>query len=198
MDSLFRCIESINCLHHYLANFPDIVCVNFENDIINTPRLSLEPMSPVDNEFIFELVNTKGWLKFIGNRNVKSLADADAYIKKILDNNNVFYWIVKHKETKEKLGVVTYIKRDYLEYHDIGFAFLPVFANHGYAYEAANGLLNHLIKTHNLKHILATTIPENTKSINLLKKIGLTFEKEICIANEKLHVYGFSTHRLHD
>lgn len=168
----------------------------FENAIITTHRLSLEPMSPVDNEFIFKLVNTEGWLKFIGNRNVGSLADADAYIKKILDNNNVFYWIVKHKETKEKLGVVTYIKRDYLEHHDIGFAFLPVFANNGYAYEAANGLLLHLIKTHNLKHILAVTIPENIKSINLLKKIGLSFEKEICIANEKLHVYGFSTHKL--
>lgn len=172
--------------------------MNFENDIINTPRLSLEPMSPVDNEFIFELVNTEGWLKFIGNRNVGSLADADVYIKKILENNNVFYWVVVHKDTKEKLGVVTCIKRDYLEHHDIGFAFLPVSANHGYAYEAVNGLLHHLIKTHNLEHILATTIPENIKSINLLKKIGLTFEKEICIANEKLHVYGVSTHRLQD
>jgi RimJ/RimL family protein N-acetyltransferase len=48
----------------------------------------------------------------------------------------------------------------------------------------------HLIKEHHLKHILATTIPENIRSVKLLKKIGLTFEKEIEISNEKLHVYG--------
>jgi RimJ/RimL family protein N-acetyltransferase len=164
--------------------------MNFAEDIITTGRLLVEPMSPADSDFIFELVNTAGWLKFIGNRNITSLTDADNYIKRILENSNVFYWVATLKNTTDKLGVVTYIKRDYLDHHDIGFAFLPRFANNGYAYEATNAVLHHLIKEHHLKHILATTIPENIRSVKLLKKIGLTFEKEIEISNEKLHVYG--------
>ncbi len=172
--------------------------MNFGDKPIITERLSIEPMSPGDTDFIFELVNTEGWLEFIGNRNITSLTDADAYIKKILGNSSVLYWIVKHNATTDNLGVVTYIKRDYLEYNDIGFAFLPRFANNGYAYEASNALLRHLVKERDLKHILATTIPENIKSIKLLKKIGLTFEKEITIDNETLHIYSASLKELQD
>lgn len=52
--------------------------------------------------------------------------------------------------------------------------------------------LNKLISELNLSHILATTVPGSIKSIKLLQKIGLVFEKEIQVEKEKLHVYGMS------
>ena len=142
---------------------------------LTTDRLLIEPLSVNDYNFIFELLNTEGWIKFIGQRNINSAADATAYIQKIIDNPNTTYWTVQHKDTQTAIGVVTLIKRDYLEHHDIGFAFLPQFANNGYAYEAASAFLNHVISSYNLSTILATTIPENNSSIKLLKKLGVTF-----------------------
>ncbi|MDQ6761423.1 MAG: GNAT family N-acetyltransferase [Bacteroidota bacterium] len=161
-----------------------------------TQRLLIKPLNINDDEFILELLNTAGWIKFIGNRNITSLAEAKAYIQKILDNENIFYWAVQLKGHDENIGIVTFIKRDYLEHHDIGFAFLPRYFNQGYAYEATMVVLYEIISDINLSHILATTVPENITSIKLLQKMGLGFEKEIEVDKERLHVYGTSTDKL--
>ena len=163
---------------------------------LTTDRLIIKPLTVSDGDFIQELVNTEGWLKFIGNRNVNSPADAGAYIQKILDNKNVSYWVVQLKDSMNKIGIVTYIKRDYLDHHDIGFAFLPGFAGKGYAYEATHAVLTKLVAKDKLTHILATTVPENVSSIKLLEKLGLAFEREIELEKEKIHVYGAATGKL--
>ncbi len=157
---------------------------------IETSRLLITPLTITDSVFILELVNTAGWLTFIGDRNVHTTTEAAAYIQKILDNKNIVYWVVKQKDVGEKMGVISYIKRDYLAHPDIGFAFLPRFGKKGFAFEAANAVLQQLMVAAGLKHILATTIPENKSSISLLKKLGLCFEKELEIDKQLLHIYG--------
>ncbi|MEO6883350.1 MAG: GNAT family N-acetyltransferase [Bacteroidia bacterium] len=159
---------------------------------VTTARLLIEPLSLNDTKFMLELVNTDGWIRFIGNRNIFSEEAANAYIQRIIDNETITYWTVKLKTKKTKIGIITFIKRNYLEHPDIGFAFLPNFCNNGYAYEATDAILNNLISTHNLSHILATTIPENSSSIKLLKKLNFRFEKEMQANETLLHVYGIS------
>lgn len=165
--------------------------LNFE-----TERLFLKLLSKDDADFIFELVNTEGWLKFIGDRNIRSEADALLYIQKILDNKDIIYWLVKLKNDDDKIGIITFIKRDYLQYHDIGFAFLPRYFDKGYAYEAAMKVLEYVIPEYNLTNILATTVTANSSSIKLLTKMGLNFREELEIQNIKLQVYGTSTDKL--
>lgn len=163
---------------------------------ITTNRLLLEPLSPNDNDFIVELVNSEGWLRYIGDRKIHSLEDAAAYIQKINDNPDITYWVAKLKEDFIPIGIVTLIKRAYLEHHDIGFAFLPAFTNHGYAFEATQEVLSHISCNAGHSHILATTLPENKSSIRLLEKLGLQLSKEIEVGNEKLHVYGMAINQL--
>jgi ribosomal-protein-alanine N-acetyltransferase len=160
------------------------------NNSLTTSRLLIEPLGEGDKNFICRLLNTKGWIRFIGNRNIHSEEDAAAYIQKIITNLNTKYWVVKLNDSLTAIGIITFIKRDYLEHHDIGFAFLTEFEGKGYAYESANAVMKYLMESLNLPYILATTIPENASSIKLLKKLGLHFEKEIEIDNEKLHVYS--------
>jgi len=157
-----------------------------------TERLLLEPLSENDDDFILELLNTEGWLKFIGDRNIHSKTDALAYIKKVNGNQNMVYWTVKMKDTKSAIGLVTLIKREYLEHKDIGFAFLPNFSNKGYAHEATMAVLTYLTKHNAFTNIAAVTLPENISSIKLLQKLGLQFEKEIAVKNETLHIYSAS------
>jgi len=163
--------------------------MNFQFSI-STERLLIQPLSAGDNYFILELLNTEGWIKFIGDRNIHSAADADAYIQKILNNENLFYWTVKLKQNGKTIGIITFIKRDYLAHHDIGFAFLPQFSQKGYAYEATTAVLTKLQTEHKLSHILAVTLPQNKDSVSLLVKMGFAFEKEIEIGKENLLVYG--------
>lgn len=161
-------------------------------NILQTERLTIELLTLHDSAFILELLNTEGWLKFIGDRNVHSTEDAEKYIQRISDNSNYSYFVCKRKEDNTAAGVITLIKRNYLEHHDIGFAFLPAYAKLGYAYEAAKEVLDELGKSGEHKKILAITLKDNIRSISLLEKLGLMFEREIVEDGEVLRVYEIS------
>lgn len=157
--------------------------------LIETERLFIEPISFKDTEFVLELVNTQGWLEYIGDRKIHSLSDAQAYIQKIIDNPDVRYWTVRNKQEPGKAGIITFIKRNYLAFHDIGFAFLPAFFGRGYAYEASMTLLLRLIETEQHSYINAVTLPKNIPSIALLGKMGLQLKQEIEVEKETLQVH---------
>lgn len=161
---------------------------------ISTNRLLLDILTLEDYQFIIQLLNTKGWIEFIGDRNVHSKDEAIAYINKILDSPTINYWVVRIKGENLPIGIVSFLKRDYLENFDIGFAFLPEFTGNGYAYEAVKEILSVLSTNPEYAPILATTIPGNINSIKLLIKLGLHFEKELEVGKEKLHIYTNATY----
>jgi [ribosomal protein S5]-alanine N-acetyltransferase len=152
-------------------------------------RLILKQISIEDKSFIKDLVNTEGWIKFIGDRQIFNDDDAENYIQKIINSKNIKYWVVNLKETLIPIGIITFIKRDYLEFYDLGFAFLPGFGKNGYAFEASTMALELIKRDKFYQTILATTIPENNKSIRLLEKLGFSFNDKIENNNEILFIY---------
>ena len=46
-----------------------------------TERLLIRPTSESDSEFIFKLLNTSKWLKYVGDRNVETVEKAKEYIR---------------------------------------------------------------------------------------------------------------------
>ena len=162
-----------------------------QNEII-TERLSLNLLTIDDFDFVKRLVNTEGWIAFIGDRYVHTNDDAIAYVTKILNTENLFYWVVRTRDNNTPVGIISFMKRNYLENFDIGFAFLPEFNGSGYAYEAAKEVLSMASKTPGYYPVVATTVPQNAKSIKLLTKLGLHFEKEIEVEDEILQVYSNS------
>lgn len=163
------------------------------SDNFNTSRLILDPLHPADATFMLELVNSDGWIRFIGNRNIKNSADAAIYVDKLRKDQNVRCWTVKLREGNTPVGTITFIKRKYLDYHDIGFAFLPEYNGKGYAEEAASAVMSHFRLDPEHPRILATTLRENINSIRLLKKLGLAFEREILVEKETLLLFGVDT-----
>jgi len=163
---------------------------------ISTSRTFIRPLEEEDGAFILELVNCDGWLQFIGDRQVRSIDAAIAYIKNILGSPHITYRVVTLSNQNVPIGIVTLIKKDYLPFHDIGFAFLPTFAGKGYACEATQTFLQDLIAGYADEKLLATTIPENIRSIRLLQKLGFEFDSEINIEGKKLQVYAALTDEL--
>lgn len=160
-----------------------------------TTRLVIELLSEIDDiDFIFQLLNTGGWIRFIGNRNIHGLEEAKHYIEKIISNPDISYFTVRTKKDGNAIGLITIIKRSYLDAPDIGFAFLPDYQGKGFAYEAVTAVLRELISTDNtLEEICAVTMPENQASISLLKKLGLTYKKTVKPEDITLDVYAAST-----
>jgi len=161
--------------------------------LLKTERLLIEPLSKKDAVFIFKLVNSEGWLQYIGDRNVKNIKDATAYIQKILDNKNYVYNVFRLKKNKEAIGIISFIKRDNHSSPDIGFALLPQYEGMGYAYEAAKKYFDKLINDKQYNEIIGITLQGNNKSIKLLEKLGLTFKERIFQNNEELLIYSINT-----
>lgn len=156
----------------------------------STSRLTLKKLSEADASFILELVNSAGWIEFIGDRHVHSVEDAVAYIKKIKENKNINNWTVSLKDLQTPVGIISFIKREYLDHHDIGFAFLPQFSKKGFAFEAANAVLQDTLNNPLHTEVLASTLPHNKNSIHLLQKLGFVFIKEMELGNEKLFLFS--------
>ena len=92
---------------------------------LETERLYIRPLMIKDVDFILQLLNSKGWIQFIGDRNVKDIKAANDYIQRILLNNKFFYSVFEIKETNTPIGIVTFLYRENKNYPDIGFAMLP-------------------------------------------------------------------------
>jgi len=145
--------------------------------MIQTPRLTLRELTPDDAPFMLELLNSPGWLTYIGDRNVHNLADARQYLEErnipSYEKNGFGFYAVVHTEDEVVIGTCGLAQRDFLDDPDIGFAFLPQYAGQGYALEAAQAVMNFAQEDLGLTRILAFTLPSNEPSIRLLEKIGL-------------------------
>ena len=151
--------------------------------VLETDRLVLRRMSVDDADFMLGLLNEPSWLRFIGDRGVRTREDARAYILKgpvdMYDRLGFGLYITELKGEGTPIGICGLVKRDFLADVDIGFALLPGFWGQGYAYEAASAVMEHGKGALGLKRIVAITNPENHSSIRLLEKLGLKFDRMI-------------------
>ncbi len=147
--------------------------------IIETERLLLREMNEEDAPFMFDLLNSPGWLEFIGDRKINTLDDARNHInQKYISMYEKFgfgLWLVENKEDGISIGTCGLIKRPQLDDVDIGFAFMQEFTGMGYAYEAASATMKYGKERLNIDKIVAITVIENKRSIKLLNKLGLKF-----------------------
>ena len=152
-------------------------------EILSTPRLRLRHLSVQDAAFMLELLNEKPYLENIGDRGVRNLADAEAYlVSGPLASYQEFgfgLYAVERKESPEPIGICGLLKREYLDDVDLGFALLQKFYGQDYAHESAAAVMHYARNTLGLKRIVATTKPHNRDSEKLLKKLGFCFEKMI-------------------
>jgi RimJ/RimL family protein N-acetyltransferase len=148
---------------------------------IVTDRLVVRPFTLDDAGFVLELLNDPSFLQHIGDKGVRTLEDARAYIESgpraSYARHGFGLCAVEPRGGGEALGMCGLLKRDALEHPDVGFAFLPRFRSKGYAFEAAAGVLAHARSALGLRRILAITSPGNTASIELLGRLGFRFER---------------------
>lgn len=144
-------------------------------DNLHTKRLFIRPLLPSDGEFILQLVNSPGWLKFIGDKKIGTLEGANNYIQTILANEGVKYWVVIREDLNNSIGLVTFIQRDFLPDPDFGFALLPEAMHQGFMLEACTAVLESIWPSLGLSRLLAITLVDNDRSISLLTKLGFLF-----------------------
>ncbi|MBV9215398.1 MAG: GNAT family N-acetyltransferase [Acidobacteria bacterium] len=164
--------------------------------LFQTERLDLREFAAGDAEFIFELLNTPKFRKYIGDRGVHSVDDAraaieDRYRKSYVDNGFGFY-VVELRETGEAVGICGFVKRDFLDDVDIGFAFLPEHEGKGYGYESAAAAIGYGSEKFGFSRLLAITSLDNDASVGLLKKLGFSEKAIIEPQGERLRLFSYT------
>lgn len=167
---------------------------------METERLILRRQTLEDAPFIMQLVNDPDWLRFIGDRGVRTVEDARRYIEngamEIYRRYGFCFYLTELKRSGEPIGICGLTKRDSLEDVDIGYAFLPKFRGQGYASEAASAVLDYGQKVLGLKRIVAITSKDNVVSSRLLEKIGLRFERLLALPPDGEEVRLFATNHV--
>jgi RimJ/RimL family protein N-acetyltransferase len=163
--------------------------------VLETQRLVVRRLTTTDAGFILKLLNEPSFIKNIGDKGVRSEADAARYIEtgpvNSYERNGFGLYLVSLKEGDVPIGICGLLKRETLEDVDIGFAFLPEFWSRGYAVESAAAVMDYGRNTLGLRRIAAITSPDNDGSIRVLEKIGFRFERMIHLSDSEPEVRLF-------
>ena len=148
--------------------------------ILETPRLTLRELHAGDSEFMLALLNDPDWIRYIGDRGVRTEDDARAYLERgpiaMYARHGFGLWCVARRRDGEPVGMCGLIKRDTLPDVDVGFAFLPEYRGLGYAAEAAAATMALASTRYGLSRVVAIVSPDNDRSLRLLEKLGMTSE----------------------
>jgi len=151
--------------------------------MITSERLHIRKANITDDHFIFGLLNSATWIFYIGDRGIKTISDAQAYINDSLigSYNRLGHglYVVTMAESNEAIGLCGLLQRDYLEDPDLGFAILPNYEGQGYTKEASLAVLAYEQKALGLSKVAAITSEENLRSRQLLLKLGFKLNPDI-------------------
>ena len=161
--------------------------------ILETERLLIREIdSAIDAEFVFELLNTPKFIKYIGDRGVRSVEQARDFIenryRQSYREHGYGLYVVELKVPLLRagfcnemqttpVGVCGFVKREHFEFPDIGFAFLPQYESSGYGFESSNAVLQYGREKLGFTRVLAITSQDNEVSGKLLEKLRFHFEQ---------------------
>lgn len=145
---------------------------------LETERLVIRKVEIGDAPFMLDLLNQPSFLRFIGDRGVKTIEDARLYIEERAlagyEKNGFGPFAVELKTSGEIIGIVSLLDRDELDDVDVGFAFLPEFWRRGYASEASAAVIDFGFSDLGRRRLLAVTQDDNIGSIKTLEKLGFS------------------------
>ena len=151
--------------------------------MILSERLELRELAVADAPFIVELLNAPDFHRYIGDRGIRTLQDAENYIQQgpavSYARHGHGLYLVARRSDGAKLGICGLIKRDTLPCEDIGYAFLPAYRGQGYGIEAAQAALQDGRERLGIKRVVAIVTPGNERSVRLLAKLGLSQGKRV-------------------
>lgn len=165
--------------------------------LLRTARLELRELNFDDAEFIVELLNDESFLRFVGDKGVRTIADAREYLGNgPMDSyarHGYGLYLVRRASDGVRAGICGLVRRSGLDHPDLGFAFLPGFRGLGYASESAAAVLDHARAALRLNRILAIADPGNRVSIHVLEKAGFVCEGRLRLPAAAAEVSVYST-----
>jgi RimJ/RimL family protein N-acetyltransferase len=163
---------------------------------LQTARLTLRRLDFDDAPFLVGLLNQPSFLANIGDRGVRNVEDAHRYLREgpmaMYEKFGFGLWHVARRSDGAPIGMCGLLRRDILPDVDVGYALLPEFWGQGYAFEAADAVLEHAAKEFGLDRVIAVVSEGNRGSIRVLEKLGMSFERMVSLRADEppVRLYG--------
>jgi [ribosomal protein S5]-alanine N-acetyltransferase len=149
--------------------------------MLKTRRLLLREATSDDAAFLVRLMNEPAYLRFVGDRGVRTLSDACDYFATApiysYSSERLGFNIVEVADGAVPVGICGLVRRDPQGDVELGYAISDMYAGQGYATEAAAATREHAHGELALARLFATTLMENAASRRVLKKIGMTLQE---------------------
>jgi RimJ/RimL family protein N-acetyltransferase len=155
--------------------------------ICHTTRLTVRELQLSDAAFVLRLYNDPSFLQHIGDKGVRTLADAEQNLQQgaiaSYQQHGYGMWLVENLQG-QAIGLCGLIKRDFLAETDLGYAYSPEFFGQGYAYEAATAVLTYAKEQLGLSTVVAIVSPANQASKSLLEKLGFLQDGQVLVPDK--------------
>ncbi len=149
--------------------------------LLKTERLTLSHLRLDDADFILQLLNEPDFHKYIGDKGVRTIEDANGYLREgplaSYKQRGYGLYLVRLKNAETPIGICGLKKRDSLDVPDLGYAFLKNHWSNGYATEAARCVLDYAYDKLKINKLAALTTTDNEASVRVLEKLGFQFQK---------------------
>lgn len=147
-----------------------------------TTRFILREFLTSDAEALFALDSDPEVMKYLGNRTLQHISQAEAVVKSVqsqYENYGIGRWAVIDKTSGEFVGwsglkFVTEVTNGHQHYHDLGYRLLRKHWGKGVATETSLASLDYAFRVLKLDTLYATAHTENVASNKVLTKIGFT------------------------
>jgi RimJ/RimL family protein N-acetyltransferase len=161
---------------------------------LRTARLRIALLGEQDAPFMLRLLNDADFLANVGDRRVRTIEDARAYI---MTGPVAAYRVrgfgmfgVRSADGGEPLGIATLLDRETLPAPDLGFAYLPEHRRLGYAFEASEALIDHARSACRVTRLLAIAKDSNAPSHRVLEKLGFHRDGMTKSGDEELALFA--------
>jgi RimJ/RimL family protein N-acetyltransferase len=166
---------------------------------IETVRLTLTPFEESDIDALYVMERDPEVKRYAGG--VLSRPQAEKLLKQFIESVSETGWgavAIKARATNQIVGLCGLYATDHPQEGEIFFGLAREAWGQGYATEAAGALALAGIRELGLSTIIATVHPENTRSIRVLEKVGMSFS-HLSTASELYaveHVYHLKAERV--
>jgi RimJ/RimL family protein N-acetyltransferase len=156
--------------------------------IIETPRLTIRSLTREDAEFVLRLTNEPSFLSNIGDKGIRDLDDAKRFLAQgtwtSQQHRGLGQFVVELKANGAAIGICGLLYREQINVTDIGFAFFPEYWGRGFAFEAADAVMQYGYSELGLATIVGLTTRDNAPSIRVLEKLGMRFREMVTMSQD--------------
>jgi len=147
--------------------------------ISETERLIIRNWSEEDIPPYAKIIGDPEVMKFIGDGSPRPYEEAIRAVKKYNGQIEDQGWARFAVELKENNTIIGFCGYDHYNGElDFGWRLGKQYWGKGYATEAAQKVLRLGVEQFQFPRIVSVSFKENVGSLNLMRKLGLTFEKE--------------------